>query len=169
MRLAEPALQLTLIESHGRRAAFLETLVAALDLDGVEVMRARAEEAGRDPSSREAFDLVTARAVAPLVVLVEYAMPLLRPGGVLVTPKGSNVEDEIADAAGALDMLRAEVAEPIVLTAVSDREGTEREEAERPRVVIVRRVGDLDDRYPRRPGIPSKRPLGGSRASGGAR
>ena len=94
---------------------------------------------------------------------------LLRPGGMLVTPKGSSVEEEIADADAALDMLRAEVAQPIVLPAVSDRERTEREEAERPRVVIVRRMGDLDDRYPRRPGIPSKRPLGGSRASGGAR
>jgi len=154
MRLVAPAIRLTLVESHGRRAAFLDELAATLELDGVEVVRARAEEAGRDPAHRERYDIVTARAVAPLPVLVEYALPLLRPGGVLVTPKGSGVAEELAQASAALDALRAEAAAPLPLPgfAASGRS--------LPTVVLVRRLGDLDDRYPRRPGIPSKRPLG---------
>ncbi len=152
LRLVEPSIQLTLLESHGRRAAFLEDVVTALSLTGVEVVRARAEEAGRNPVYREQFHLVTARAVARLPVLVEYAVPLLRPGGVLVTPKGSSAREEVEAAAGALDALGAEAAEPLPLANV-------RADAA-PTVILVRRVGDLDDRYPRRPGIPSKRPIG---------
>ncbi len=153
MRLVEPSLRLTLLESHGRRAAFLEDVVAALSLADVEVVRARAEEAGRNAVYREQFDLVTARAVARLPVLLEYAVPLLRPGGVLVTPKGSGAREELEAAAGALEALGAEAAEPIPLANVPADSP--------PTVILVRRVGDLDDRYPRRPGIPSKRPIGG--------
>ncbi|MBM4415650.1 MAG: 16S rRNA (guanine(527)-N(7))-methyltransferase RsmG, partial [Chloroflexi bacterium] len=100
MRLAEPALALTLIEAHGRRARFLELLAAELALDDVQVVAARAENAGRDPALREQFDVVVARALAPLAVLVEYALPLLRPGGVLATPKGSRTQEELRAAAG---------------------------------------------------------------------
>ena len=152
MHLVEPSIRLTLLESHGRRAAFLEDVVASLSLADVEVVRARAEEAGRNAVYREQFDLVTARAVARLPVLLEYAVPLLRPGGVLVTAKGSGAAEELEAAAGALDTLGAEAAEPVTLANVPADSP--------PTVVLVRRVGDLDDRYPRRPGIPSKRPIG---------
>ena len=105
MHIADPSLALTLVESHGRRCEFLETAIDELALDGVAVRRMRAEEAGRDPELREGFDLAVARAVAPLPVLVEYALPLLRPGGLLAAPKGSRARDELREAEAAIETL----------------------------------------------------------------
>ena len=151
MRIAEPRLALTLVESHGRRCEFLETAIAALDLDGVSVRRMRAEEAGRDAELREGFELAVARALAPLPVLVEYALPLLRPGGLLAAPKGSRARDELDDAEAAIEALGGHALEPLALSLPA---------GEAPQlVVLVQRDGDLPERYPRRPGTPRKRPL----------
>ena len=151
MRILAPELRLTLVESHGRRARFLETLVDELDLDGVRVVTARAEEAGRDPTCRERFDVAVARALAPLPVLVEYLLPLLRPGGIMAAPKGSSAERELREAAAAVEALGGCPAESVPLSLP---------EGSRPQqVVIVRRCGALPDRFPRRPGMPAKRPL----------
>jgi 16S rRNA (guanine527-N7)-methyltransferase len=151
MRIVEPRLRLTLVEAHGRRARFLELVVAALDLEDVRVVQARAEEAGRDPALRAAFDVVVARALAPLPVLVEYALPLLRAGGVLAAPKGSRVAEEIEAAAAAIEALGGTLEAVVSLPLPSDVPSQQ--------VVLVRRTGALDDRYPRRPGVPSRRPL----------
>ncbi len=151
MRLADPALRLVLIESQERRCAFLRKVSDALDLDGVEIIHARAEDAARDPALRERFDLVTARALAPLRVLVEYALPLLRPGGVLAAPKGSRALDELAEARHAIAQLGGQALDPVPLPLPDG--------APPQAVLLVRRTGPLDDRYPRRAGIPSKRPL----------
>ena len=151
LRIVEPAPELTLIESHGRRCRFLETVVEELALERVSVVQARAEEAGRDPALRERFDVAVARAVAPLAVLVEYALPLLRPGGVLAAPKGSRAARELREAAAAIDALGgcAEEPQPLPLP----------EGAPPQQLLLVRRCGALPQRYPRRPGIPHKRPL----------
>lgn len=151
MRIVDPSLRLTLIESHGRRCDFMREVVAALGLDGVDVVQARAEDAGRDPALRAAFDLVVARALAAVRVLAEYGVPLLRDGGVLATPKGSRWQDELADAGHALEELGGVALDPIPMSL----EPGAPEQA----VVLIQRRGDLSDRYPRRAGIPSKRPL----------
>ena len=151
MHIADPSLALTLIESHGRRCEFLETVIEELALDGVAARRMRAEEAGRDPGLREGFDLAVARAVAPLRVLVEYALPLLRPGGLLAAPKGSRARDELHEAEAAIETLGGHVLTPLPLSLP--------EGAVAQIVVLVRRSGPMPERYPRRPGIPSKRPL----------
>lgn len=152
MRIVEPRLRLTLIEAHGRRARFLELVASDLGLDGVRVVQARAEEAGRDAALRGAFDVVVARALAPLPVLVEYALPLLRLGGVLAAPKGSRAPEEVEAAAGAIEALSGTLEGSVALPLSS--------EAPPQQVVLVRRTGPLDERYPRRPGVPSRRPLG---------
>ena len=151
MRILDPALRLTLVESHGRRARFLETLVDELELDGVEVVTARAEEAGRDPACRERFDVAVARALAPLPVLVEYLLPLLRPGGIMAAPKGRSAERELREAAAAIETLGGCAEDPVALSLPG---GVPPQQ-----VVIVRRCEALPDRFPRRPGIPAKRPL----------
>jgi 16S rRNA (guanine527-N7)-methyltransferase len=151
MRIADPSLRLTLIESHGRRCDFLREVVAALGLEGVEVVQARAEDAGRDPALRAAFDLVVARALAAVRVLTEYGVPLLRDSGVLATPKGSRWQDELTEAGQALAELSS-----VALNAVPmPLEPGAPEQT----VVLIQRRGDLSDRYPRRAGIPTKRPL----------
>lgn len=152
MRIADPALNVVLIEAQQRRCAFLETAITDLALDGTEVVDARAEDAGRDEALRTSFDLVVARAVAPLAVLVEYALPLLRVGGVLATPKGSRAADELSEASAAIEALGGVALESVALSLPAD--------APPQQVLLVRREGVLDDRFPRRAGVPSKRPLG---------
>ena len=100
LAIARPDLDVTLLEPLLRRTTFLEEAVAALGLSSVRVVRARAEDAaGR-------FDVVTARAVAPLARLLNWAMPLVAPTGVLLAMKGASLEDELAEAARALRRLR---------------------------------------------------------------
>ena len=151
MRLIEPRLEVVLIESQRRRCEFLEAATASLGLEDVAVVNARAEDAGRDEALRETFDLVVARAVAPLPVLVEYALPLLRRGGLLATPKGSRAAEELTEAGAAIEALGGVALESVALSLPVG--------APPQQVLLVRREGDLDDRYPRRAGIPSKRPL----------
>ncbi len=151
MRIADPDLHVVLIEAQRRRCEFLETVASELALDSVEVVNARAEDAGRDDSLRRSFDLVVARAVAPLAVLVEYALPLLREGGVLATPKGSRASEELAAASAAIEQLGGIALEPVALSLP--------EGAPPQQVLLARRTGELDDRYPRRAGVPSRRPL----------
>jgi 16S rRNA (guanine527-N7)-methyltransferase len=159
MAIVDPSLRLTLLEAHGRRAGFLRLAIAALELQGVRVVHARAEDAGRDAALREAFDVAVARAVAPLAVLVELALPLLRPAGVLATPKGARAGDELAEAATAIEALGGHVEAALALVLP---EGVAPQT-----VLVVRRAGALDARYPRRAGIPSKRPLGRRRNADG--
>lgn len=151
MRIVEPALQLTLVESVGKKAAFLETAVEALGLDGVRVVHARAEDAARETALRGHFDVAVAKALAALPVLLEYTVPLLRDGGVLAAPKGSRVDEEVEAAQGALRALHAVLEPGLALPLPA--------EVPPQTVVIVRRDGPLDARYPRRAGLPSKQPL----------
>ncbi|MCA9849022.1 MAG: 16S rRNA (guanine(527)-N(7))-methyltransferase RsmG [Dehalococcoidia bacterium] len=151
MRIAEPSLELALIESNQKRAEFLEFAVRELGLTDVTVHPLRAEDAGRAPELRAAFDVVVARALAAMPVLVEYALPLLRDGGILAAPKGSRALDELAESGGAIAALGGVALEPLSLPVLPD--------APPQTVLLVRREGPLDDRYPRRAGMPSKRPL----------
>ena len=150
--IAQPSLAVALLEATERKCRFLEVALVELGLsEEGSVINARAEEAGRNPALREGFDVAVARAVAPLDVLVEYALPLLRPGGVLVAPKGSRALEELDEAAGAVRALGGNALTPVALPLPDD--------APPQTVLLVRRTGALDDRYPRRPGIPAKRPL----------
>ncbi len=151
MAIAEPALTLVLVEAQERRCAFLRALCEALELSQVTVVHARAEEAGRAPVLREGFDVVVARALAAMPVLVEYALPLLRDGGVLAAPKGSRGDEELAEAAAAIAALGGEALPPLALPLTDD--------VPPQRVYLVRRSGPLNARYPRRPGVPARRPL----------
>jgi 16S rRNA (guanine527-N7)-methyltransferase len=153
LKIAFPRMRLTVLESTGKKAVFLEHIVAELGLSGVDVFRGRAEEAGREPGFRESFDAALARAVATLPVLVEYALPLVKVGGVFVAQKGSEVQEEVEAARGAMTLLGGELAE---VRAV-DVPGLD---AAR-HLVVVAKVAPTPDKYPRRPGIPAKRPLGG--------
>jgi 16S rRNA (guanine527-N7)-methyltransferase len=98
LALARPDIRMTLIEPMARRTAFLDEVVDELGLTGqVEIRRARADEA----AAGRGYDVVTARALAPMARLVPWALPLLRPGGMLLALKGSTVEDELAAFRGA--------------------------------------------------------------------
>jgi 16S rRNA (guanine527-N7)-methyltransferase len=149
LAVALPRAQLVLVESHARSASFLERAALAAGLTAAKVVNARVEEweAGRDGS-----DLVLARALAPLPVVVEYAAPLLNVGGALVVWRGRrDLEAERAAARAAAD-LGLEPAEP---RRVHPYDG-----AEHRYLHVMSKVRETPPRFPRRPGMARKRPLG---------
>ncbi len=152
LKILCPQIQLTLVEATGKKAGFCRHVVNSLGLEGVEVLHARAEDVGHREGHREAYDWALARAVAPMPVLVEYLLPLLRLGGRAVAQKGETGPAEVHDAEGALRILggRVEQIIPVELPRV----------AETRYLVLVEKVAASPAKYPRRSGIPSKRPLG---------
>ena len=117
----------------------------------MEIVTARAEDAGRQPAYRERFDLVLARAVAPLPVLLELALPFLRLGGRLAAPKGSRALPELAASRGALQTLGGSVLSTEPLRAPGSRYPQ--------RLLLIEKTRPTPQRYPRKAGIPQKRPL----------
>ena len=151
VKLAFPHLELHLIESVGKKTAFLEHLTGLLELEGVTVHTGRAEALARQPELRESFDLALVRGVARLSLLLEYALPFCRVGGKALALKHGGLEQELAEAGFALSELggaRGDVL-PVTLAGLTDN-----------RVVAAfEKDAPTPHRYPRRVGIPAKRPL----------
>lgn len=145
---ALPGAEVALVEANGRKCAFLDRAVQQMGLENVWVVAARAESWAAGTASRE---LVTARAVAPLSVLVEYAAPLLVQGGALAAWKGRRNEEEERDGAAAA---AATGLEPAEVRAVQPWDG-----AEHLHLHLYVKVASTPNRFPRRPGMASKRPL----------
>lgn len=144
-----PGVEVHLVEARRKRARLLVEMAETLGLGNVTAHGERAEEAGRG-ALRERADLVIARAVAPLPVLLEYTAPLAATGGTIAAVKGSKGEAELTEAGTALATLDCE------------HTGTEQmrsEIASQMRVLLFRKRGATPTRYPRRPGMPEKRPL----------
>jgi 16S rRNA (guanine527-N7)-methyltransferase len=148
LAIALPEARVSVVESIGRKAAFLRSAVARLELANVEVVHARAEEW---PQGLERHDLITARALAPLSVLVEYAAPLLRLGGSLVLWKARRDPAEEADgaaAAAALGMGALDAWPVVPFSGAGDRH-----------LYLSSKVRATPPNYPRRPGMARKRPI----------
>ena len=148
IKIARPDLRVTLIEADQAKAAFLVHANAALGLEGVEVVARRAEDAGQDPALREAFDVAVARALAPLPVLVELCLPLVRVGGRLLAQKTE--AEEVASASNAIGLLGGELSRVVSAPSSARAAGT---------IVIIDKVRPTPARYPRRSGIPARKPL----------
>ncbi len=150
LKILRPELQLTLVESIAKKAAFLRYMVDTLGLNDVEIVVARAEAVGRTPAQREHYDLVVARAVAELRVLAEYCLPLCRIGGRFLAPKGARIEDELRAALPAITQLGGRLVgiEPVELPELEPRS-----------LVVIEKISRTPPQYPRAPGVPAKRPL----------
>ena len=148
LKIARPELSVTLVEADQDKAAFLVRACAALGLPDVEVVARRAEEVGQDPLYREAFDLAVARALAPMPVLAELCLPLVKVGGRLLAQKTSS--EDVDRAARAIDVLGG------ALNRVAAAPSTAREAGT---VVIIDKSRPTPPAYPRRPGVPSRKPL----------
>ena len=155
LAVALPGASVDLIESAGRKTAVIGRLIETAGISNARAVTARAEEWGATPApigGRGVYDVVTARAVASLAVLVEYAAPLLREGGVLIAWKTSEkaAEEEGGAKAGVeVGLLGEAVVEVKPWPEARDR-----------RLHVFRKVGPTPDRFPRRPGMAAKRPLG---------
>lgn len=146
LAVARPSARVTLVESARRKAAWLERTAATLGLENVAVASTRVEEWQGGPVA-----LVTARALAALSVLVEYAAPLLGPEGHLVAWKGTPAPAEEADGRSAAEMVGLAQAEVVVVKPFRGVRGR--------RLYVYRKVRPTPSRYPRRPGTATKRPL----------
>jgi 16S rRNA (guanine527-N7)-methyltransferase len=151
LKILYPELRLTLVDSVAKKARFLELVVEALGLDGVTVVAERAETLGHDAAYRERFDWAAARAVAELRVLVELLLPLCRVGGHLLAQKGTSAAAEISAAGPAIAAMGG--GEPRLTTIQLP------ETAQTHYLVVIPKLAPTDGRFPRRPGVPAKRPL----------
>ena len=151
IKIARPDLHVTLLEATGKKARFLEFAVRELELDRVAVVNGRAEEVAHDAAHRGAYALALARAVAPLPALVELALPFLQVGGYLAAPKGSGAAREVRESANALRLCGGEVEaiQPLHVPGPGPA----------PTLVLIRKLAETPGQYPRRPGMPAKRPL----------
>lgn len=152
LAIALPGLQVTLLDSVRKKMEAAATFIRELEIENVECVWSRAEEYGALGSrARGGFDVVTARALASLNVLLEYAAPLLRTGGRVVAWKGSPEEAEIADAAAAAVQLGMETAPPVESTPFAGSRNR--------CFFIATQIRPAGDRFPRRPGTAARRPL----------
>ena len=154
LKIVRPDLSATLLEATGKKARFLEQSVEELTLDRVEVVNARAETVGHDPSHREKYEVATARAVASLSTLSEYCLPLVKKGGCLVAMKALPDEKELRAGGRAAKILGAEVSESIEVKFLPEVPQKRRH------LVVVTKTSEIPPEYPRRAGTPKKSPLG---------
>lgn len=154
LKIILPEMYVTLLEATGKKAEFLRHVVRELKLDDIEVMNSRAENAGVLGKFRAKYDVATIRAVAGLDVNCEYCLPLLREGGHMISMKSSIDEAEISAGKRAASLLGAEVSEIIPISfrpELPDKQRT---------LIVVRKYAETPERYPRKNGMPKKKPLG---------
>ena len=154
LRILYPQMRLTLVDSVGKKADFCELVCHTLHLKGTKVLRSRAEELGLSKDHRERYDAATARAVAILPVLCEYLLPLVKVGGQMLSQKGESAPEEVMNAEEAIRVLgggRAEI-HPVTLPEI---EGSRY-------LVSIPKKRPTPCGYPRRTGLPAKKPIGGS-------
>jgi len=151
LKIIMPGMQLTLVESVGKKARFCQHIVDTLKLENVSVLQNRAEELGQMPKHREQYDWAVARAVANLPILAEYLLPLVRIKGAMLAQKGDSGPAEAQKAENAIRLLGGHLRQIHQLTlpgVVEDRY-----------LIVIDKVAASPAQYPRRIGIPSKKPL----------
>ena len=152
LKILHPELEVTLLDALQKRVRFLTEVIDALHLTGVMAVHARAEEGARQKRYRERFDAAVSRAVAPMAVLAEYALPFVKVGGFLAAQKGAKFREEAEAAAKAIALLGGAppVMAPVKLPGLDDVRA----------VLYVKKARPTPAPYPRKAGTPEKKPLG---------
>lgn len=151
LKILFPNLNVTLLDSLNKRLLFLEDVIDELDLDNIKTVHSRAEEAGRMKNLRENYDLCVSRAVANLSTLSEYCLPLVKVGGNFISYKAGEVEDEINSAIHAINKLGGKI-KRVEEFSLPDSDISRS-------FVIIEKVNETSNFYPRKPGTPNKKPL----------
>ena len=150
MKILFPELDVTIIDSLNKRINFLHLLAEELGLSGVHFYHGRAEDFAQDKAFRAQFDIVTARAVARMQVLSELTIPYLKVGGRLLALKASNAPEELEEAKNALNLL---------FSKVEDNLQYELPNGDPRYITVVEKKKETPNKYPRKAGMPNKRPL----------
>lgn len=151
LKISNENLDITLLDSLNKRILFLDYIINKLELKEIKAIHSRVEDIAIDSKYREKFDIATSRAVAQLNVLIEYLIPLVRIGGKCICMKGGNIEQELECSKRALKILGGEI-EKI------DTFNLPNSDIKR-NIIIVRKVNKTPNTYPRKAGIPTKKPL----------
>jgi len=151
LKIAFPDIKLVLLEATAKKVSFLHHITQKLGLDDVEIIVGRAEEVAHVPRYREKFGLVVSRAVAPLPTLVELTLPFCALAGSFIAPKKGSVDDEIAQADSAIGLLGGRIREVKKIELEEFADGR--------CLIVIDKIAPTPEQYPRRPGVPGKRPL----------
>ncbi len=151
LKIVLPSLEMTLIEATTKKVLFLEHIVQELALQDVEIINGRAEEAAQKPEYRQKFDVAISRAVAELAVLCELTLPFCKVGGCVIAQKKGDIQFELEQSLKSIETLggRLSKVEKINLEGLDDERY----------LVVIDKVRPTPEKYPRRPGMPEKRPL----------
>jgi 16S rRNA (guanine527-N7)-methyltransferase len=151
LKIVFPGIKITLIEATAKKTRFLENIVSKLGLNGVETITGRSEELAHDPRYREGFDIVCARAVAALPALAELALPFCKIGGVFIAYKKGDIGQELAEAETSIKTMGgfAKASVPVRIGLLDDARS----------MIVIEKKSLTPSRYPRRPGMPEKKPL----------
>jgi 16S rRNA (guanine527-N7)-methyltransferase len=152
LAIAFPGVSVTLLDATRKKTDFLDEVIRELELANTTTLNGRAEDFAHQPRWRNQFDLVTARAVSSLPTILELAAPFLRTGGQMLLPKGTDIDEELAQAERAASILGVEIVSSAVLPDAGSTIDT--------RLVIARKLATTPRTYPRRSGIPARQPLG---------
>ena len=151
LKIMMPELQVTIVDSLGKRLNFLQGLITQLNLKNVALVHGRAEDVGQNKQYREQFDMVTARAVANMAVLSEYCLPLVKKNGNFIALKGPKAEDELKSSQKALTTLGGKA---IALKELQLPQSTEDRT-----LILVKKVQPTPKKYPRQAGTPHRKPI----------
>jgi len=152
LKIAFPDIKLVLLEATAKKVSFLHHIKEKLGLDDVEIIVGRAEEVAHVDRYREHFELVLSRAVAPLPTLVELTLPFCALGGSFIAQKKGRMDDEVSRAANAIAILGGNLRElkKIEMAEFADERC----------LIVIDKIAPTPENYPRRPGVPGKKPLG---------
>lgn len=150
IKIVRNDVKITLLDSLNKRLKFLNTVIQELNLDNIKTIHGRAEDVARDKMYRNQFDYVTARAVANLTTLSELCIPFLKKDGIFICMKAS-IGEELENAKKAIDILGAKIVSVNHITL--PKSDIERN------IILIKKVKDTPDRFPRKAGIPLKEPI----------
>jgi len=151
VKIVCPSVKMTLLEATAKKVQFLRYVIDKLGLEDFEVINGRAEEIAHQHQYRERYDMVLSRAVATLPVAVELALPFCIQGGLFITQKKGNIEQEISQSSTAIAEMGGELRDIKQVEIKRLNDGR--------KIVVIEKVKPTPARYPRRPGMPAKRPI----------
>ena len=151
IKIVRPDISLTLLEATTKKVRFLQHVTDRLRLKDVVTVNGRAEEIAHRYQYREQYDVAVSRAVALLPVLVELALPFCRIGGLFIAQKKGDSEQEIQQSARSITEMGGKLKDIVAVSIEDSRE--------KRKLVIIEKVKSTPDKYPRRPGIPARKPI----------
>lgn len=151
LKIMDETINITALDSLNKRINFIELVKKELNITNLNAVHGRAEDFGQSPVYREKYDFAVSRAVAELRLLLEYVMPFVKVNGFFLAYKSLKSDQELIDAKNALEKMKARIVE-IRTIQLPENMGTRE-------IIIIQKMGVLDKKYPRKPGIPKKSPL----------